>query len=174
MESLFKLIKILYKDTFNFDYSLELSTRPKKFMGEKKDWDYKEKVLEKALKKSKIKYKINKGDGAFYGPKIDLHIKDSLGRSWQLATIQLDFQMPLNFKLSYESKKNNKPLVFLFHPNECLSFLKKKTEKRGNYFSDQLRHNLKMKNLGEPAINLLDSVFFNNNYPYIRICDMEF
>ena len=76
--------------------------------------------------------------------------------------------------LSYEAKKTNKPLVFLFHPNECLSFLKKKTEKRGNYFSDQLRHIIKMKNLGKPAINLLDSVFVNNNYPYIRICDMEF
>jgi len=113
MESLFKLIKILYKDTFNFDYSLELSTRPKKFMGEKKDWDYKEKILEKALKKSKIKYKINKGDGAFYGPKIDLHIKDSLGRSWQCATIQLDMQLPQRFGIKYidEKGKEQTPLV---------------------------------------------------------------
>jgi len=113
MESLFKLIKILYKDTFNFDYSLELSTRPKKFMGEKKDWDYKEKVLEKALKKSKIKYKINKGDGAFYGPKIDLHIKDSLGRSWQCATIQLDMQLPQRFDVKYidDNGKEQTPIV---------------------------------------------------------------
>ena len=115
MESLFKLIKILYKDTFNFDYSLELSTRPKKFMGEKKDWDYKEKVLEKALKKSKIKYKINKGDGAFYGPKIDLHIKDSLGRSWQCATIQLDMQLPQRFDIKYIDDKGKEQTPIVIH-----------------------------------------------------------
>ena len=115
MESLFKLIKILYKDTFNFDYSLELSTRPKKFMGEKKDWDYKEKVLENALKKSKIKYKINKGDGAFYGPKIDLHIKDSLGRSWQCATIQLDMQLPQRFDIKYIDDKGKEQTPLVIH-----------------------------------------------------------
>jgi len=113
MQDLFKFIKIIYEDTFNFDYSIELSTRPKKFLGDKKDWDYSEKVLEKSLKKAKIKYKINKGDGAFYGPKIDIHIKDSLNRDWQLGTIQLDMQMPTRFQLSYTGKDNkgHTPLV---------------------------------------------------------------
>ena len=75
--------------------------------------------------------------------------------------------------LNYEAKRINKPLVFLFHPSECLSFLKKNTKKRGNYFSDQLRHSIKMRNLGEPAIDLLDSIFINNTYQFIRICDMR-
>ena len=64
-----EMIKIIYKDKFNFDYSFELSTRPEKFMGDKKDWDYAEKILEEVLKKSKVKYIIKKGNGAFYGPK---------------------------------------------------------------------------------------------------------
>ena len=75
--------------------------------------------------------------------------------------------------LSFEARVINKPIVFLFHPNECLSFIKKKTEKRGNYFSDQLRHSLKMKNLGEPAINLLESIFLNNKYQYSPVCDIN-
>jgi threonyl-tRNA synthetase len=115
MKNLFRLVDIIYKDTFGFNYSLELSTRPKKYLGDKKDWDYKEKVLEEALKKAKVKYKINKGDGAFYGPKIDLHIKDSLGRSWQCATIQLDMQMPKRFGLTYTDEKGKKQTPLLVH-----------------------------------------------------------
>ena len=99
IEKILEFIKVIYKDTFNFEYSFELSTRPEKFMGDIKDWDYAEKILEDCLKKAKVKYKINKGDGAFYGPKIDLNIKDSLGRSWQCATTQLDMQMPKRFNL---------------------------------------------------------------------------
>jgi threonyl-tRNA synthetase len=115
IENMLKMIKIIYKDTFNFEYSLELSTRPEKFMGDIKDWDFAEKELENALKKSKAEFKINKGDGAFYGPKIDLHIKDSLGRSWQCGTIQLDMQMPQRFQLSYTDKDNKDKTPIVLH-----------------------------------------------------------
>ena len=109
------MIKIIHKDTFKFDYRLELSTRPEKFMGKIEDWDYSEKLLEDALKKSKANYKINKGDGAFYGPKIDLHIKDSLGRNWQCSTIQLDMQMPQRFNLGYTDKDNKEKMPVVIH-----------------------------------------------------------
>ncbi len=115
IENVLRMIKIIYKDTFNFDYSLELSTRPEKFMGEKPDWDYAERELENALKKLKVKYKLNKGDGAFYGPKIDIHIKDSLGRDWQCATIQLDMQMPKRFELEFTTKENKQETPLLIH-----------------------------------------------------------
>ncbi len=113
--SMLEMIKTIYKDTFGFDYRLELSTRPEKFMGEKKSWDFAEKSLENALKKSKLKYKINRGDGAFYGPKIDLHITDSLERSWQCGTIQLDMQMPQRFELSYTDKDNSQKTPIVIH-----------------------------------------------------------
>ena len=85
-----KLIDKIYKK-FGFSYHVELSTRPEKRIGSDAIWDKAEKVLESVLKKQKVKFKINKGDGAFYGPKIDFNIKDSLNRTWQTATIQLDF-----------------------------------------------------------------------------------
>jgi len=115
IENLLKIIKIIYKDYFNFEYSLTLSTKPESFMGEKKDWDYAEKSLENALKKSKIDFKINKGEGAFYGPKIDIHIKDSLGRNWQCGTIQLDMQMPQRFELKYIDKDNKEKTPIVIH-----------------------------------------------------------
>jgi threonyl-tRNA synthetase len=111
--SLLKLIELYYKKTFNFEYRLELSTRPEKFLGTKEQWDAAESALERALKKAKAAYKVNPGDGAFYGPKIDLHIKDSLGRSWQCGTIQLDRQIPARFNCTYigEDGKEHQPLV---------------------------------------------------------------
>ena len=109
------LINVIYKDTFGFEPEIELSTRPEKFMGDKKDWDKSEKALESALKKSKVKYKINEGDGAFYGPKIDLHIKDSLNRSWQCGTIQLDMQMPERFEIEYVDKDGKKKTPMVIH-----------------------------------------------------------
>lgn len=115
IKNLLELIKIIYEDTFGFEYSFELSTRPEKFMGDKKDWDYAEKTLEEVLKKSKVKFKINKGDGAFYGPKIDIHIKDSLGRSWQCATIQLDMQMPQRFEIKYIDNIGKEESPFVIH-----------------------------------------------------------
>ena len=113
VEGIFKIIKKIYKDTFNLEYRIELSTRPDKFMGKKEDWDKAEEILEKIMKKLKISYKVNKGDGAFYGPKIDIHIKDSLDRSWQCGTIQLDMQLPVRFQLEYtgEDNKAHTPLV---------------------------------------------------------------
>ncbi len=113
ISTMLNMVNHIYKELFGFEYHLELSTRPEKFMGEIKDWDFAEKTLEEVLNKSKIKYKVNKGDGAFYGPKIDIHIKDSLGRSWQCATIQLDMQMPKRFEVSYigEDSKEHTPIV---------------------------------------------------------------
>lgn len=111
--NLIDFVSYIYKKVFNFDYTVELSTRPDKFLGEKKSWDRAEKSLENALKKKKVKYKLNPGEGAFYGPKIDFNLKDSLGRIWQLPTIQLDFSMPQRFKLTYEGKdgKKHQPIV---------------------------------------------------------------
>lgn len=100
---------------FGFEYSVELSTRPEKRIGDEKLWDKAEDILESVLKKKKMKYKINKGDGAFYGPKIDFHIKDSLGRTWQCATIQLDFAMPERFELEYNDKNNQFKRPVMLH-----------------------------------------------------------
>ena len=88
--------------TFRLTWSCELSTRPAKFLGEKETWDRAEATLERVLKSSGVKYRISPGEGAFYGPKIDIHIRDSLGRPWQTGTIQLDYQMPARFKLAYQ------------------------------------------------------------------------
>lgn len=113
MAGLFSIVKTIYKDTFKFDYRMTLSTRPEEFMGDKKDWEAAEEALERVLKKGKINYTVNKGDGAFYGPKIDLFIKDSLGREWQCATIQLDMQLPKRFEITYtgQDNKDHTPLV---------------------------------------------------------------
>ena len=110
-----KLIDTLYKK-FNlaFDH-VELSTRPEKRIGDEKLWDKAEKILEDVLKKKKMNYKINNGDGAFYGPKIDFHIKDSLGRTWQCSTIQLDFAMPERFELEYTGEDNQKHRPVMIH-----------------------------------------------------------
>lgn len=94
------LIDFTYKK-FGFDYHVELSTKPAKAMGSGEIWDKATNSLKGALDSMDLKYKINEGDGAFYGPKIDFHIKDSLGRTWQCATVQLDFLMPENFDLTY-------------------------------------------------------------------------
>lgn len=115
IEKLFEIIKIIYKDTFGFEYSFELSTRPEKFMGDIKDWNDAEKGLEQALKNSKAKYKIKKGDGAFYGPKIDIHIRDSLNRDWQCATIQLDMQIPKRFEIKYMDRDNEEKMPIVIH-----------------------------------------------------------
>jgi threonyl-tRNA synthetase len=94
---------------------IELSTRPEKRIGSDAIWDKAEKALENALKKLKIKYKINAGDGAFYGPKVDFHLNDSLGRTWQCGTVQLDFSMPERFELEYTDKNNEKKRPVMIH-----------------------------------------------------------
>ena len=109
-----ELIDFVYKK-FNLTYRTELSTRPEKRIGDDKIWDKAEKILETVLKKKKMNFKINKGDGAFYGPKIDFHIKDSLGREWQCATLQLDFAMPERFELEYTDKDNTKKRPIMLH-----------------------------------------------------------
>ncbi len=114
IENVVRLIDYFYKK-FGFDYHVELSTRPENFMGSKESWDLAEKALEDALKKMEIKYKINKGEGAFYAPKIDFHIKDSLGRSWQCATVQVDFQMPQRFNLNYVDRDGKQKMPVIIH-----------------------------------------------------------
>jgi threonyl-tRNA synthetase len=100
---------------FGFDYKVELSTRPEEFMGSEDMWDQAEFALESVLKSRGVNYQLNPGDGAFYGPKIDFHILDSLGRSWQCGTVQLDFQMPQKFNCSYVGEDNNLHVPVMIH-----------------------------------------------------------
>lgn len=101
--------------TFGFTYSVELSTRPEKAMGEVEMWDMATQSLKDALEELKMPYAINEGDGAFYGPKIDFHLNDSIGRTWQCGTIQLDFQMPEKFDLSYIGEDGAKHRPAMIH-----------------------------------------------------------
>jgi threonyl-tRNA synthetase len=100
-------------ELFGFEFEVVLSTKPEKSMGTDEQWNTAESALEKALKKSGLPYELNPGDGAFYGPKIDFRIKDSLKREWQCATVQVDFQMPIRFELEYEGAdgKPHRPVV---------------------------------------------------------------
>ncbi len=100
---------------FGFRYSIELSTRPEDSMGSDADWEQATQGLVQALEKLNLPYSINEGDGAFYGPKIDFHLGDSLGRTWQCGTIQLDFQMPLNFALEYVDEHGEKQRPIMIH-----------------------------------------------------------
>ncbi|MEE4353660.1 MAG: threonine--tRNA ligase [Desulfatiglans sp.] len=100
---------------FDFDFDLEISTRPKKSIGSDEDWDRATKALQKAMDDSHLNYQINEGDGAFYGPKIDVKLKDALGREWQCATIQCDFALPERFDLSYIGKDGNKHRPAMIH-----------------------------------------------------------
>jgi len=109
-----ELVDTIYK-VFNFEYRVELSTRPEKFMGEIATWDTAEKALADALEAKKMDYVVNPGDGAFYGPKIDFHLVDSIGRTWQCATLQLDFQMPERFDLEYIGADNEKHRPVMIH-----------------------------------------------------------
>jgi threonyl-tRNA synthetase len=88
--------------TFRLDWSYELSTRPASFLGEVSEWERAEAILEKVLRESGVKYRVSPGEGGFYGPKIDIHLRDSLGRPWQTGTIQLDYQLPKRFGLEYQ------------------------------------------------------------------------
>ena len=114
ISTLIKMVKEYYA-IFNIEPKFYLSTRPDDFMGEKSDWEQAEKDLESALKNEKVKYEVKEGDGAFYGPKIDIDIKDALGRPWQLATIQLDFQLPQRFKLEYIGNDGQKKMPIMIH-----------------------------------------------------------
>ena len=97
------------------EFEAELSTRPEKFIGNIEDWDKAEDILAQALTEQKIAYKVNPQDGAFYGPKIDIKLKDALGRSWQCATIQLDYSLPKRFNLAYIDAQGQKQTVIMVH-----------------------------------------------------------
>jgi len=109
-----KLVKDFYK-MMGFKPNFHLSTKPDKAMGDPALWKKAEEGLEAALKKNKLEYKVKPKDGAFYGPKIDIEIKDALGRSWQLATIQLDFQLPERFDLTYIDKDGSRQRPVMIH-----------------------------------------------------------
>src|SRR3954465_328956 len=102
-------------DIFGFEPRLELSTRPENRIGSEEMWDAAEGALENALKKANLTYDVNEGDGAFYGPKIDLHMRDSIGRSWQLGTVQLDYSMPERFGLEYTGADNEEHRPVMVH-----------------------------------------------------------
>jgi len=102
-------------DLFGFTPRLELSTRPEQRIGDDTMWDRAEGALEGALRRREIEYELNEGDGAFYGPKIDLHMTDSLGRSWQLGTVQLDYSMPERFELEYTGADNSEHRPVMIH-----------------------------------------------------------
>ncbi len=109
-----KLIDKFYK-LFGFEYFVELSTRPEDSMGSDEDWEIATNGLREALDSIGKEYRVNEGDGAFYGPKIDFHLKDCIGRTWQCGTIQLDFQMPERFDLSYIGADGEKHRPVMVH-----------------------------------------------------------
>lgn len=109
-----RLIDSVYQK-FGFKYHVELSTRPEDSMGSDEDWAAAEEGLKVALDKLGMEYVVNEGDGAFYGPKIDFHLEDSLGRTWQCGTVQLDFQMPQNFDLTYVDADGEKKRPIMLH-----------------------------------------------------------
>ena len=102
-------------DAFGFDMRIELSTRPEQRIGSEENWDRAEAALTAALEKGGYEYDLNEGDGAFYGPKIDLHMRDSLNRSWQLGTVQLDFTFPERFDLTYTGADNAEHQPAMIH-----------------------------------------------------------
>lgn len=116
-DEVFKMIDLadyLYS-TFGFKYSIELSTRPDDYMGELEAWNLAEESLKEALEEKNLPYTINEGDGAFYGPKIDFHLEDAIGRTWQCGTIQLDFQLPENFDLTYVDENGERQRPVMLH-----------------------------------------------------------
>jgi len=102
-------------ELFGLEYKFELSTRPENRLGSDEEWDFTETALQAALERRGLDYELNEGDGAFYGPKIDLHMTDSLGRSWQMGTIQLDSQMPQRFGLTYMGADNQEHTPYVIH-----------------------------------------------------------
>lgn len=106
---------VKFYESFGFEYEFKLATRPEERAGNDRDWDKAEETLEKVLKEKKLKYSPKDRDGAFYGPKIDLHIEDAQGRDWQLATVQLDFHQPEAFDLKYIDEKGESQRPVMVH-----------------------------------------------------------
>ena len=100
---------------FNMQFEVELSTRPESYIGEIENWNKAEAGLKEAMERRGMKYEINEGDGAFYGPKIDFKVKDAIGRTWQCATIQLDFNLPARFDLKYQDKDGQLKTPLMLH-----------------------------------------------------------
>lgn len=109
-----RLIDEVYKK-FGFKYHVELSTKPENSIGSEEDWELATNALKQALEEMNLDFVINEGDGAFYGPKIDFHLEDSIGRTWQCGTIQLDFQLPLRFEAEYIGADGNKHRPIMIH-----------------------------------------------------------
>ena len=114
VERLMRLVDRIYRD-FALDYAVELSTRPEKYLGELETWNHAEAQLRGALEASGAPYSVSEGEGSFYGPKIDVHVTDAIGRRWQCATIQLDYQMPQRFGLKYIGADNTEHTPVLIH-----------------------------------------------------------
>jgi len=114
LTDLIRLIDRMYK-VFGFEYRVDLSTRPENSVGSDELWELATESLKQALIETQVDYRINEGDGAFYGPKIDFHIKDCLGRTWQCATVQLDFQMPERFEMTYIGQDNQEHQPVMIH-----------------------------------------------------------
>src|SRR3989344_6059109 len=108
-------VKDVYTTVFGFDFHVELSTKHENALGSEQLWETAEGGLKNALESAHMKYQLNPGDGAFYGPKIDFHIKDAIGRSWQCATVQLDFNMPERFKVEYDGQDGRKHRAVIIH-----------------------------------------------------------
>lgn len=115
IEGVLEFVKATMKKFGFTDFAAELSTRPDKFIGEAEDWDNSEIILEEVLKKQSFQYKINAGDGAFYGPKIDIKLKDAIGREWQCATVQLDYNIPKRFDVTYRASSGKNERVIMIH-----------------------------------------------------------
>lgn len=109
-----RLIDEVYKK-FGFDYFVELSTRPEDSIGSDEEWELATKALENAMQSMNMPYRVNEGDGAFYGPKLDFHLRDSIGRTWQCGTIQLDFQLPQRFEAEYIGADGEKHRPIMIH-----------------------------------------------------------
>ena len=114
IQKVVKLIDEVYKK-FGFTYHVELSTRPDDSMGTEEEWEVATNALENAIKAMNIPYEVNEGDGAFYGPKLDFHLQDSIGRTWQCGTIQLDMQLPQRFELEYTGADGEKHRPIMIH-----------------------------------------------------------
>ena len=114
VKNIIDLVDKFYKK-FGFSYSLELATMPKDHIGEEKDWDKATNALKEAMTENGLSFKINEGDGAFYGPKIDFYLRDCLNRRWQCGTIQLDFQLPERFEMEYIGKDGQKHMPIMIH-----------------------------------------------------------
>lgn len=114
VKKVIQLIDYMYR-IFGFEYHIELSTMPEKAMGTREEWDKAEYDLKAAIEELDLPYIVNEGDGAFYGPKLDFHLTDSLGRTWQCGTIQLDFQMPQRFDLTYVGSDGEKHRPVMIH-----------------------------------------------------------